>query len=267
QQVFIHCATTTDKYLSVRSIIEGISLVTIKDVVKVGGILTFALGTGVAGYNIVDNWVENKINNRIAPYEQLISGIALVQDAEYDDAVEVLEKAISGLTAQKMDEQRRKAVIDHYLTAIVNSEDITQHSPDFNKLEEQLKLVPQYGWHLHNLGWYHLRTNDVDKAEDYFDHALDKYREDQEYREMADSYWALSIVALINQDMKKSIEYTLKAEEANPLGYSLEDWLKDKDAMKLDPWFSRLMRIYPAYGQLFDEWVKEVEKLVGERKT
>jgi hypothetical protein len=81
--------------LSCRTIsinIEDIKLITNTDIAKIGGALTFICTTGITSYYFIDNWIETKINSRIAPYEQLIAGIALVQDQEYDDAVEVLGK-------------------------------------------------------------------------------------------------------------------------------------------------------------------------------
>ncbi|MGS4880881.1 hypothetical protein [Photobacterium damselae] len=252
--------TTTDT-----NIVNKIKIPTV--IALLGAGLTFAAGTGYTVLQTFDRWIDKKINSRIEPYEKLITGIALVQDAEYDDAVVQLEKSLNGLSVKDLDESLRKALIDHYMLAIVNSDDITNQEPDFNRLKEHLKHIPKYGWHNHQLGWYHLRTGKVDQAISYFEQALEKFNQHQEYRETADSYWALSITQLIKGDVDKAIKYTTKAELANPLAYSLDSLLKDKDAMKKDEWFAQLMRTYPTYGQKFDVWVSEVQKLVCARKT
>lgn len=228
--------------------------------------LTFAAGTGYTVLQAFDSWVDNKINSKIEPYQKLITGIALVQDNEFDDAVIQLEQSLKGLSVENVDEALLKTLLDHYMVAIVESDDIIGHEPDFNILKSHLKRIPNYGWHSHELGWYYLRTGDVKKAVNHFEWALVKLNQHRKYRDAADSYWALSIVELIKGDLNSSIEYTVKAEEANPLGYSLENILKDKEAMKKDEWFARLMRIYPAYGANFDLWIIEIEKLINKRK-
>ncbi|HEP9162193.1 TPA: hypothetical protein VDV10_006322, partial [Pseudomonas aeruginosa] len=46
------------------------------------------LGLIASGAYWIDNYIDQKISTRTAPFESLLSGISLIQDEEYDEAVE-----------------------------------------------------------------------------------------------------------------------------------------------------------------------------------
>ncbi|HEP9162235.1 TPA: hypothetical protein VDV10_006369, partial [Pseudomonas aeruginosa] len=116
----------------------------------------------------------------------------------------------------KASEKQIISVIDQYLAAIVNSEDITSHEPDFNKIIKKINSIPKYGWHYHQLGWYYLRTNNLPLAKSSFENALAKYREEGRNRDSADTYWALAMMSLAEGYIPKAIAYTVEAQSRNP---------------------------------------------------
>lgn len=217
------------------------------------------LGLLWSGVYWIEYRIDTKVSERTAPFENLLSGISLIQDEEYDEAVEELEKAFDTFIETKQSEKRLISVIDQYLIAIVNAEDITAHEPDFNKIYKKIGDIPKYGWHYHQLGWYYLRTNNLELSKKNFERALAKYRESEKNRESADTYWALAMVHLAEGLIPKATAYTVEAQSRNPLVYSTDLLIKDRAAMSKDPWFRRLMRIYPSYEFSFNAWMDTLE--------
>lgn len=229
------------------------------------GIVTGILGLLTAIYGVffwVEREIASQVEDRMKPYEHVLTGIALVEDEEPDKAVPEFEAALKQFDIAQMPESRLIAVLDQYLYAIVNSEDIDEHGPDFHRLNKNLNRIPNEGWHKLQIGWYHLRTGDLRAAEENLESSLEKYRKARQLRTSADTHWAIALLHLAEGDVSAALASTRAAESANPRDFSIDRIALDTGAMRNDPWFVRLMDQYnEEFPTAFDEWAKKLNEI------
>lgn len=218
----------------------------------------FAVGYG--GFFWLDERVEKLVTKQITPYQYLINGITLVQDEEYDKAIEQFRPALRKLKDLNKENKNLGALVDFYLMAMVNSGEPIEYSPDFQKLLPLLKNdLPRWGWRFHQIGWYYLRTGELDKAKENFIKAKRRFKVEDEFSASADTYWALVLVYVASGDIEKAVSHALYAEERRFRDFNLDTLIHDVSAYKNDPWYKRLARSY-------DDFYKHLEILVNRLK-
>ena len=231
-------------------------------ITKIGiwaGILSglLALITAIVGiFYWFNHHIEAVVERRIAPYEHVLTAKGLMEDKNYDDAIEELEEAFNGIDPKDISENVLSAILEPYLFAISNSDNPSEHSPDFQKIYPYLRTgIPLFGRHHEQIGWYFLRTMELEKAGEHFEKASGKYSENA-YDESANAYWGIAMVHLAEGDVRKALEAAEKAAIRNPDLYGAHRWSSVGD-IKKDRRLSELIRIYSPFESAMRQWLEE----------
>jgi tetratricopeptide (TPR) repeat protein len=254
----------------------NIVLQKIRDVPYLANIVTIMVPL-FAGFLAAWLWFEStlseRVEQRIAPYEYFLNGSALVQDGEYDRAIPELERAFT-LLGRSFDQRSSSGenwypVVDNYLQAITNSEDPSDHTHRFNRLmrlvtDDKISLT---AWQRHLIGWYYLRTGDVQKARESLSKALESYRVEQKYNTSSDTYWTLALTDLAEGNVESAINNITEAGRRNNRLYDLETVISDVKSMREESWSQRLIRLYPKFDSSLPAFLQQLEQLKSQRDT
>jgi tetratricopeptide (TPR) repeat protein len=218
-------------------------------------------GAVVTAYFWLGARVDKAVTARIEPYEHLLLGMGAEHDEEYDRAVQEFEKAFDALSKRGDSQEQLVPVIDYYLYAIVNSRHPADYSNKFNKVKRLIDehAVSPDAFCFHQLGWYYLRTGELENARPLFARAKDKYAEEQRQRASADTYWALALIDLADGKVDEAVGKAREAALKNPVKYDLKQMARDQGAMKIDPWYQVLMRLYPEIDKSWSTFFARLE--------
>lgn len=191
--------------------------------------------------------IDSTVKTRIEPYEHFLLGLGAVHDEEYDRAVPELDKAFDALQERGDAKEQLVPLIDYYLYAVVNSKHPADYSSRFNKVKKVIDehAISPDAFCFHQLGWYYLRTGELEQARPQFLRAKDKYAEEDRPRAAADTYWALALIELADGKTEAAVENAREASRKNPVKYDLKQLVQDQGAMREDNWYQVLMRLYP----------------------
>lgn len=205
--------------------------------------------------------VDKTVTARIEPYEHFLLGLGAEHDEEYDRAVPEFDKAFDALSKRGDSQEQLVPIIDYYLYAIVNSRHPADYSSRFNKVKKVIDdhAISPDAFCFHQLGWYYLRTGELESARPLFARAKDKYAEEQRERASADTYWALALIDLADGKVDDAVGKAREAALKNPVKYDLRQMARDQGAMKLDPWYQVLMRLYPRIGESWSTFFGRLE--------
>jgi len=233
------------------------------------GFITLA-GSVLFLINYVDRATNRIVSEKISPYERLLSGQILVREEIYDDAIPDLEVAFKQLGKKFSEEDvtggRYYQIIDSYLLAMVNSKSPELHEYRFReilKLQEE-NNVSFLGWHYLQIGWYYFRIGHLQKAQENFSTALEKYKGAQNPYGQANSYWGLTLTSLCQGDLDQT-RTNYQSAYALSSYYSPENTLRTIEFMDSDAWYIPLISFYDIEDYLseFAEIVQETEEIGG----
>lgn len=231
-------------------------------------LVTAILG-GLAWLNSrINSRIDQAVTERVEPYEHFLLGMGAVNDEEYDRAIPDFDKAFDALEKRGGPKEELVPLIDYYLYAIVNSEHPAKHSSQFNKIKQTIDnhSISPDAYCFHQIGWYYLRTGEMEKAREQFLRARDKYAEEERYRASADTYWALGMIALADGDVDAAVKMAQEAASKNPTQYALKTLVQDEGAKREDNWYKVLMRLYPKIGSSWPIFFNRLKELSTAQK-
>lgn len=225
-----------------------------------GGLITIILG--ILPFALwLDSKIDERIHQRIEPYELYLSGVNLIRDEEHDYAVTDLEKSFNLLVERKVDRKRVIPIADGYLYAIVNAEKPNKYDGNFKKLKDYLeKESSKHGWYFNEFGWYYFRTNNLNEASKNFNEAITFWNGESVPRKTAVSHWGLTLINLAEGKLKEALEEVKRASEADPKNYNFKDLVLEEEATKKDLWIQTGIKMYPNFQENLDRFFEELKK-------
>jgi tetratricopeptide (TPR) repeat protein len=212
---------------------------------SLGAILAGIIG----GYFWFESRISLAVEKRVEPYEDFLKGMILVHDQEYDRSVPHFRKSLQTLGARFAQEDPYNnsnvyPIVDYYLEAIVNSENPHEYEGDFDKIKKLFEEnFSRTAWQHQQMGWYHFRTNNLEEAEANFKLAIEKYAADDVYYASGNSYWALSLIYLANENLAKAAEFYSGSLDRE--GRTYESTAATLNGMSEDWFFKEVWRLNP----------------------
>jgi hypothetical protein len=133
----------------------------------------------VPGYIYMDAKISSIVSDKVKVYEAIFTAQSLLS-SDYPDKAASEIKIIFGDFRDKIIANKSEfstgansAILDLYLVAIADSSEPLDYERDFNAIVEALdkRLVRRYSWHENTIGYYYLRTGDIEKSSRHFDSA------------------------------------------------------------------------------------------------
>jgi len=206
----------------------------------------------------LDRRVQDLVAVKIEPYRKMEAAISRVDKHDYDDAIRPLREAFKEFKTKHDQTPVPPRLVDTFLRALANTDDPIEHQPDFKMVVDELgETLPEFGWRLHEVAWYHFRTGKLKDARDHFNLALRR----REYVEAADTYFALATIALVDGDIDFAISQFREAERRDPSQYSAKLVTGRRYAYQKAQWWLQLRRAYAKekFGESLDEMIDRIE--------
>jgi tetratricopeptide (TPR) repeat protein len=211
------------------------------------------------------SWLDQRckevVRKETALYQEMVNGITLASDREYEAAIVILRPLVAGFQSRGFSTDNLTALIDAYLMSIVHADEPLEFSHDLNELLPVLEeRMPRYGWRMHQVGWYFFRTGDLLSAVTYFKKAIADFEGFGDFRESADTYWAAALVNIAQGEKALAIANLDIAEERNYRVYNKDIFVADGLAYEHDPWFIRL-------GMQYKDFWPTIEAIMNDFKN
>jgi len=214
----------------------------------------------VLAFSWLDQRCKEAVRKETALYQEMVNGIALASDREYEAAIVILRPLVATFQSRGFSADDLTALIDAYLMSIVHADEPLEFSNDFDELLPVLEeRMPRYGWRMHQVGWYFFRTGDLSSAVIYFKKAIADFEGFGDFRESADTYWAAALVNIAQGEKTLAIANLQIAEERNYRVYNQSIFLADGIAYKHDPWFIRLGMQYKDFWPTIEAILDDFE--------
>jgi len=179
-------------------------------------IVATILGCSYIGYQWFHAQLTSYIDDKIEPYDNLLTGIVLVHDRDFDGAVPYFRKALDAFDRKGVPEGRLKAAVNHYTLAVVTSRNPSEYRHDMERLKRYIgQRVPMYGWHQEQLGWFALFTSDLAEADVRFKLAVREYRKERSIKLMGTAEWALALLRLCEGKPSEAFNHGKEAVRSN----------------------------------------------------
>lgn len=219
--------------------------------------------TTVGYFQLLDTRVEGLVADRMKPYELLLSGIALNQTEDWEQAVVMLQEASKRIDRKSSSAEVVNLLDDALLYAIANSDSPGEHSPDFRRIQKRLDGdLQETGWRVHHVGWFYLRIGRVEEAAKHFKRALQLDDAKQERKQGAYALRGLMFTALAQGNSAQALEYLVQASARNPLDADLELTAKDIPSWPAEGWLKQLEGMY---GERFTKATRDLEAQLATR--
>ncbi len=219
----------------------------------IGGIIV--LVTSIIGTTFwIDSRISKYVKNRLEPYEHLIQGERLVNEYNYDEAIQPLEMAFSKFDLNELSKSMLYSLLKNYLSAISNSKNPTDYHSDFEKIKPYIEKHLLNAKIYHDKGLYYLRTSRLKEARDNLKLALDQYGNDERKAE-GDVHWALAIVALAEGNETEAVNKTMAAMQS--YGW-IEEIDPESGTLLNNSLYEKLDSIYPKLSTNMASWRKMV---------
>jgi|688.fasta_scaffold248817_1 tetratricopeptide (TPR) repeat protein len=208
----------------------------------------------LAGVGLAIAWLESSVNSRIEkrvmPFESYMQGVSFKVNEDFDTAIPLLEKAyneIGGtLDYKNTSAEERYPVIEHYLTALANSENPEDHLHRMNTIVQQeatkITLNPYANMHA---GWFYIRVGDPAKARDRFKRATTGFDTRRIYKDSAFCYYALMLLDLADGNADGAYVNAQEAANRSRSIYGLPILKSELKAFPKEGWFQKLTIRYP----------------------
>lgn len=186
-------------------------------------ICTSALGA-LAGLGASYKFIEWKVNEvaeqRLAPYEQIFSGLSLNQGEEFSEAARVFQKLIASKKIDTLPDTSKNLAYDGMLLAIANSDDISEFRGPIKKLKDKMiESGEETPWRLHHLAWALMRNGDLSEAKKYFKKSVAAYKSKREYVASVDPSRGLIFIALLENNVDEAFALGQELKEMRPSQY------------------------------------------------
>ncbi|PIB60725.1 hypothetical protein [Pseudomonas sp. 2995-1] len=187
--------------------------------------LIFTLITGAlaglgATYQFIDWKVNEVAEQRLAPYEQLLSGLSLNQGEEFSEAAREFQKLVAGKKIDTLPDTSKTLAFDAMLLAIANSDDISEFQGTIKKLKDKMiESGEETPWRLHHLAWALMRSGDLNEAKKYFKKSVAAYKSKREYVASVDPSRGLIFIALFENDVDEAFALGQELKEMRPSQY------------------------------------------------
>ena len=184
------------------------------------------------------------------PFESYMQGVSFVVNEDFDRAIPLLEKAyseIGGTLDYKTTlAEERYPVIEHYLTAIANSENPEDHLHRMNAITQQettkITLNP---WANMHAGWFYMRVGEPVKARERLQAATIGFNIRKVYMESAFCYHALMLLDLADGNVESAYVNAQEASNRSRSRFGLPIIKSDLQAFPKEGWFQKLAIRYP----------------------
>ncbi|MFW1531234.1 hypothetical protein [Vibrio parahaemolyticus] len=220
----------------------------------IGGVVAI-IGSMYASVLYIDNEVNDAIEKRLQPYEQIV----IANSISGDKAIESYDFALEQLHKKRVDEVMLTSIVESYLSEIANNNYPHRYSHKVNKI---LKLigdrVPLTAQMSNSLGWYYLSTDDLVKANRFFTKSLSLYRQD-ESKESASSYYGLFISQLAENNIESAIRLHDKAWDLDYDTFNPSTVLSSPFGNA--DWEKILTKVYPNLSKNYQRFVEYTVKV------
>lgn len=173
-----------------------------------------------AAYTFIDAKVNSVAESRLAPYEQLFSGLSLNQGEEYLEATRVFDELVVSKNFDNLPRKSKSLAYDGLLLAITRSDDISDLRGPLKKV---MKVIDESGeetpWRQDQIGWALIRLGAVAESKDYFEKAIKGYRLEKEFVASAEPTRGLLTIALIENIPDKAYAIGQQLKELRPSVY------------------------------------------------
>lgn len=216
--------------------------------------ITTVVVSVLAGVGLAIAWLESSVNTRIEkrvmPFESYMQGVSFVVNEDFDRAIPLLEKAyseIGGTLDYKTTlAEERYPIIEHYLTAIANSENPEDHLHRMNEITQQeTTKVTLNPWANMHAGWFYLRVGEPAKARQRLQKSIIGFNMKKVYMESAFCYYGLMLLDLADGNVESAYANAQKASSRSSRKFGLSIMKSDLQAFPNEGWFQKLAIRYP----------------------
>lgn len=208
----------------------------------------------LAGVGLAIAWLESSVNSRIEkrvmPFESYMQGVSFNVNEDFDRAIPLLEKAYNEIGGsfdyKTTSAEERYPVIEHYLTALANSENPEDHLHRMNTIvqQERTKITLNHYANKH-AGWYYLRIGDPLKARERFRRAIIGFEARKQYMDSAFCYNGLMLLELADGNIDAAFVNAREAANRNEGRFGLPIMKSNIKALPKEGWFQKLAIYYP----------------------
>ncbi|MDH0645888.1 hypothetical protein N5D48_03745 [Pseudomonas sp. GD03858] len=212
--------------------------------------LLSALGGAVAAiagaYSFIDNKVNSVAESRLAPYEQLYTGLSLNQGEEFSAAARAFQELVTSKDFNNLPEKSKSLTFDGLLFAVTNADDISDFRGALKKVTKRIdESGEESPWNLNQLGWAFIRLGELTQAKEYFDRSIKHYKIKKELASSSDPVRGLVIVSLLENNPHKAF---ITAQELKVLRPSL---YKDNSDLIAEIQESQNTRFFESFSSLY----------------
>lgn len=173
---------------TVQNTLKKVSDATIADWISIIGIFSAALGILVGGFFGAANWVDSRIQARIAPYQDLMEARILILSEDWEDALVLLNSSSDKFEEQNLDTPL--TLYENVIFSAANALNPTDHQLIYEKSRREiLKKSGLYAWHYLQFGIFELYTSNYSAAEINLSRAIGEYGKEDRLTSQGEAFW------------------------------------------------------------------------------
>ena len=224
---------------------------------KIGGtFLTGVVTVSASVWTYLHVAIDAAVTKRLAPYEQLTTGLSLNQGEDWDQAAGVFRQALRDAEAAKLPSEATDLMYDGLLLALTNCDSPAQFSPELEKIRNRTgSVTPETAWRQNQIGYYFLRTGKTLEAKQCFVRSRQLYDSRQERRQASDPIHGLWFAALAEGNIDEALRLASDLQRRDPKTYGLPAWLQELDAWNQERWSTEFRGLYPQFDDTLQRFL------------
>lgn len=225
----------------------------------------------IGGWFWIRQQVSSRVDAELRPYETSVFALQLTRNGLHDEALREYETSFNYFRKHldtEADASRLDIIVTGYLDSLASCDKPSSHIFTFRrllKLYDDNSLASQCKTDF-SIGYFFLRTGDVESAHKYFQRAIQPRSRDEMNRLVWDNWKAfmydnLFYLRLAQGDIQQAYSNTVYAAELNPkygqLPGNVENAL----------WFIELKSLYPKFYPSFTKYCESYTRTATYRTT
>lgn len=183
-------------------------------------ILTTALAVLAFIYTFIDAKINSVAKSRLAPYEQLFSGLSLNQGDEYSAAARKLEELVTSKEFENLPKATKSLAYDGLLLAVTNADDLGDFLGSLKKITTRIdESGEETPWRQNELGWAFIRLGELTKSKANFVKSINAYKIKKELVASSDPTRGLVIIALLENNPSEAFSIAQDLKTLKPSLY------------------------------------------------
>lgn len=179
-----------------------------------------AIAAIVGAYSFIDNKVNSVAEDRLAPYEQLYTGLSLNEGDEYSAAARAFQELVASKEFDNLPEKSKSLAFDGLLYAVTNADEVSDFRGPLKKITKRMdESGEESPWSLNQLGWAFIRLGELTKAKEYFHKSIRYYKIKKELTSSSDPTRGLVIIALLENKPQEAFTISQELKILRPSLY------------------------------------------------